>query len=199
MADAPEAERGGLLSGAAGLAGRLLGLPGATEAADAREGAPDSSFAVLHGLYWLCANLAAERPLCLLVDDAHWVDPPSLRYLAFLLPRLEELGVALVVAARPGEAGPGLALLEGIAGDPATSLLAPSPLGEGSVRRLLSDGLGREPDGAFAAACHRATGGNPFLVGQLVQALAEDDVVPDAASAARVESLGARSAGPISA
>ena len=27
-----------------------------------------------HGLYWLCANLAAERPLALIVDDAHWAD-----------------------------------------------------------------------------------------------------------------------------
>ena len=37
---------------------------------------PDASFAVLHGLYWLCANLAAAGPLCLIVDDAHWADAP---------------------------------------------------------------------------------------------------------------------------
>ena len=68
------------------------------------EGAPssgvDSSFAILHGLYWLC-NLAADGPLCLVVDDAHWADPASLRYLAFLLTRLEELDAALMVATRP--------------------------------------------------------------------------------------------------
>ena len=56
--------------------------------------APDPSFAVLHGLYWLCANLAADRPMALVVDDAHWADGASLRFLAFLLPRLEELHVA---------------------------------------------------------------------------------------------------------
>ena len=65
----------------------------------------DPSFAILHGLYWLCANLAATGPLCLVVDDAHWADAASLRYLAFLLTRLEELDVALVVATRPREAG----------------------------------------------------------------------------------------------
>ena len=71
----------------------------------------DPSFAILHGLYWLCANLAAAGPLCLVVDDAHWADAPSLRYLAFLLTRLEELDVALVVATRPREAGTDAELL----------------------------------------------------------------------------------------
>ena len=36
--------------------------------------ATDTSFAVLHGLYWLVANLAARRPLLIAVDDAHWAD-----------------------------------------------------------------------------------------------------------------------------
>jgi hypothetical protein len=48
-------------------------------------------FTVLHGLYWLCANLAARRPLLLAVDDAHWCDESSLRFLAYLQRRLEGL------------------------------------------------------------------------------------------------------------
>ena len=57
----------------------------------AAQPAGDSSFAVLHGLYWLVANLAASRPLLIAVDDAHWADEPSLRWLAYLAPRLEGL------------------------------------------------------------------------------------------------------------
>ena len=44
----------------------------------------DRLFARFHGLHWLCARLAEERPLALLVDDAHWADEHSLRFLAYL-------------------------------------------------------------------------------------------------------------------
>ena len=111
LANASELERADLLQGAAGVAAGLLGLPGAPAADGPPASAVDPSFAILHGLYWLCANLAAAGPLCMVVDDAHWADAPSLRYLAFLLTRLEELDVALVVATRPREAGTDAELL----------------------------------------------------------------------------------------
>src|SRR4029079_3623835 len=50
----------------------------------AEPGGGGSDFAALHGLYWVVLNLAAERPLVLAVDDLHWADRPSLRYLAYL-------------------------------------------------------------------------------------------------------------------
>ena len=91
LAGSPDRERARLLDGPPGVAARLLDLPGLADRAGPV--APDPSFAVLHGLYWLCANMAAERPLALVVDDAHWADRASLRFLAFLLPRLAELPV----------------------------------------------------------------------------------------------------------
>ena len=124
LAEAPARARDDLLQGPAGVAGRLLGLPGARRAR-ARSPAPDASFTVLHGLYWLCANLAAERPLVLTVDDAHWADAPSLRFLAFLLPRLEELPLALVVATRPEAEGAAAPLLALLLADPLARRAAP--------------------------------------------------------------------------
>src|SRR5262249_12838667 len=56
--------------------------------------APDRSFAVLHGLYWLACNLASSKPVLLVVDDAHWADEPSLRWLAYLATRLEGLSIS---------------------------------------------------------------------------------------------------------
>ena len=49
--------------------------------------------AALHGLYWLAANTAARQPLLIAVDDAHWADMPSLRWLAYLAVRVEDLPV----------------------------------------------------------------------------------------------------------
>ena len=97
LAAAGEGERAALLAGPAAavrplLAGEVSGQP-----------AGDSSFAVLHGLYWLVVNLAARRPLLIAVDDAHWADEPSLRWLAYLAPRLEGLAAGMLVALRQGD------------------------------------------------------------------------------------------------
>ena len=57
--------------------------------------------AIVHGLYRLTANLAARRPLALFVDDAHWADGASLRFLAYLCGRLHDLPVLLVRRGAP--------------------------------------------------------------------------------------------------
>jgi len=75
-----------LLEGPPGVAQGSSACPGPTARSASLRGRPDPSFAMLHGLYWLFANLAAEQPMALVVDDAHWVDSGSLRFLAFLLP-----------------------------------------------------------------------------------------------------------------
>ena len=141
LSEAPARIRDDLLQGPAGVAGRLLGLPGALpEGSEGQVAAPDASFTVLHGLYWLCANLAGDRPLVVTVDDAHWADAPSLRFLAFLLPRLEELSLALVVATRPEAEGAAAPLLGLLLADPLARVLRPAPLSASAVGRLIEEG-----------------------------------------------------------
>src|SRR5215468_9230110 len=91
-----------LFDGAARLAARVF------DRAEAGPVEDDAPYAAMHGLYWLVANLAAERPLVIAVDDAHWSDAPSLRWLAHLAARIEALPVALLAAARDGPDGPPL-------------------------------------------------------------------------------------------
>jgi DNA-binding CsgD family transcriptional regulator len=190
LAAASATQQARWLDGAAGRAARLLGLPGAGAPPPATDGAADPSFAVLHGLYWLCAQLAGEGPVCLLVDDAQWADPASLRYLAFLLPRLEELPVTVLLAVRAGEEGPARPLLTALAADPAAELVEPLPLSQRAVGQLLSSELGELPATAMAADCHRATGGVPFLVEQLARQLAEKDADSPGAGPRPVEAMG---------
>src|SRR5436190_2436742 len=63
LAGAGEEERAELFAGAAGLAAPLFGDSALAEAPAGAE----VSFAVLHGLYWLAANVAYARPSLLLV------------------------------------------------------------------------------------------------------------------------------------
>jgi DNA-binding CsgD family transcriptional regulator len=190
LAEAGPGPRERLLQGPARRAADLLGLPGG----DPREvlAAPDPGFAVLHGLYWLCANLAAEHPLLVVVDDAHWADASSLRFLAFLRSRVAELPIAMILALRPDETGQAGELLAVLAGDAEAALVRPGALSEAAVGRLLAARLASQPAHEFVAAAARATGGTPFLVEQLARAFADEGIAPSAAAAPRVEELGAR-------
>ena len=152
----------------------------------------DASFAALHGLYWLTLNLAAERPLLLEIDDLHWCDRPSLRFLAYLVRRLEGQPVLVSASVRTGDAPTDAALMAEIANDPATAHVRPGPLSEEAVGELVAKRLGAEPDAAFRQACHGTTGGNPLLVRQLLNALETDHVRPDAAHADVVRAIGSR-------
>jgi DNA-binding CsgD family transcriptional regulator len=195
LADATKKERAFLLQGAAGVAASILALPGAPALESARPVGVDPSFAILHGLYWLCVNLAADGPVCLSVDDAHWADSPSLRYLAFLLTRLQELNVALVVATRPRDAGGDAELLSTLTTERDAEVIRLRPLTRAAVGRLIEARLDGDADPVFVDACLRATRGTPFLMHELVDALAETGVGPSAHEAQQVERIGARTIG----
>jgi DNA-binding CsgD family transcriptional regulator/tetratricopeptide (TPR) repeat protein len=196
LAEASEAERADLLQAAAGEAACLLGLPGASPVDGRPSSDVDPSFAILHGLYWLCANLAAVDPLCVVVDDAHWADTSSLRYLAFLVTRLEELDVALVAATRPREVGTDAELLATVTTDPSSEVIRLPPLTSTGVARLVESRLGGLPDPAFVDACLRATGGTPFLLSQFLEALSERGIAPTAEAARDLEGIAVQTVGP---
>jgi len=100
LASVPGARQRSLLSGGARFAVPAIGHAVVSAGGEARAADP---FSVMHGLYWLTVNLSAAHPVLVCVDDAHWADVPSLRWLAYLARRLEGARVALVVAARPAE------------------------------------------------------------------------------------------------
>jgi DNA-binding CsgD family transcriptional regulator len=183
-------ERAAALAGPAAQAAAALGLDGAVESPDG--GGEDRAFALLHGLYWLMANLAATRPVLVCVDDVHWADPPSLRFLVYLARRLEGLGVLMLVTARSGEQGADPQLLHELLADPAAEMVSPRPLSADAARELLGKLLGDDVALAFAEACHEVTSGNPFLLRQLADAVRADGVAPKAMGAERVRALGPR-------
>jgi DNA-binding CsgD family transcriptional regulator len=173
VAQLPEADLAELLTGAAELATPLF-----EPMQLANEGPPEVSLAMLHGLYWLTANASARRPLLITVDDLHWCDPPSLRWLAYLLPRLEGLDVALIVTLRSSEPGEDPALVGQIVSDPLGTVLRPAPLTAEAVARLARETLSADTDADFSLACFEATGGNPLLVHELLNAVGAEGLDP---------------------
>jgi DNA-binding CsgD family transcriptional regulator len=175
-----DAERERFFSGSAGLAAPLVleGTP-----------VPEGLTASLHGLYWLSANLAEERPLMLSIDDAHWCDPSTMRFLVYLAQRIEELPMTVVLAVATGHPPEPDPLLAELRAHRATTILRPRPLSLEAVKRALRDSLlpGAEP--LFARACHEATAGNPLLLGELALELSLRDVEPEDANADAVFAL----------
>jgi DNA-binding CsgD family transcriptional regulator len=149
--------------------------------------APDALFSRLHGLFWLCAELTAEGPLVLVVDDAQWADPGSLAFIAFLRTRLADVPLMLAVATRP-VAAPDPALAEVLA-DPAALALRPRPLSDDAVRRWAELLLGSPPDDTFTATCHATTGGNPLWLRELLREASAEGLPPNARGAARLGDL----------
>src|SRR5215468_4645912 len=186
---APEL-RAELLSGPAALIGSLFGASGPAGSQDA---AAEGSFAIIHGLYWLAANVALHRPTLLAIDDLHWADTPSLRWLLYLTRRLEGVPLLVVAGTRPPEGeGHDPILVAELIADPEAAAIRPRPLGRASIAVLARALHGLEPDGAFCAALETATGGNPLFVGAVLDAVAREGTSPTAERAARLLEIGAQ-------
>ena len=188
LASASAEEKANMLAGAAGLSRTVfdpanLGV----------EAASDSSLATLHGLFWLTANLADRRALLIAIDDLHWCDPASLRWLAYVLPRIEGLPVLIVVGLRPAELDAAdVALLAQLTTDPLATVLRPAALSERATGRLLAGLVSVDADDSFIATLHEASGGNPLLVRELANSVAAEGLAPLAENAPRLHELGSR-------
>ena len=164
---AAPAEREALLGGAAKDAATALGI-----AADGAEG--DASLRSLHGLYWLAANLTGRGPLVLCVDDLHWADRSSLRWLLYTAPRLAGLPLGVVMTTRAAEPDAEQDLLDGLTLDDSATVVRLGPLSQTAVGVLVDTSLSGPTVPAFEAACHHTTGGNPLLVRELLRELASE-------------------------
>ena len=135
----------------------------------------------------LLEQLAAAKPLVLVLDDLHWADPASVDLLVALLHRPPAAGVLIAVAARPRQLPPRLAgALDRAHRDGALTRLALGAVTREEARELI---------GPRADAVYDETGGNPFYLEQLARAGAEGSApmagvdVPPMVSAALGEEL----------
>ncbi|MBD3929998.1 tetratricopeptide repeat protein [Streptomyces chumphonensis] len=149
----------------------------------------DHLYSALHGLYWLCRNLARERPLLLLIDDADCADVESLRFVNYVANRLEGSGILLVLSC--GQSGPADTrdLITSASVLPSASHAVLAPLSPEAVRRRIAERLGREPHAGFSAACLATTGGNPLHLEELLKELHRHGLAPVDSTAEQVPLL----------
>ncbi|MPZ29151.1 MAG: AAA family ATPase [Micromonosporaceae bacterium] len=124
-----------------------------------RSGPAPEPFLVALATLSLLAQVARDRPVLCLVDDAHWADPASLDALTVSARRFATEPIALVLAARPDAARPV---------DPVG--LFDLPLGgldRAATRVLLAGQSRRRRSVAEQAALLAMTGGNPLAIREL--------------------------------
>ncbi len=164
----------GLLELLRPLLGDLSGVP--ERQAEALSGAlgigppvPGDRFLIGAATLSLLAATAEAAPVCVIVDDAHWLDGESLDALLFAVRRLDADAVATLIATRP-EAP----LIESVSD---IEVLELSRLNAAGTTELAESRLGRRLNSQDAARVFAITRGNPLAVievGTSAEALAFD-------------------------
>ena len=126
----------------------------------------------------------------LIVDDLHWADEPSLRWLGYLARRLDRLSLFVIAAARPPEQARTPTLVTEILADPLATVIRPAALGQESAATLAQMPFGLQPDEVFAAALRDASDGNPLYLAAILDAVARQQIAPTAEQAPRLLELG---------
>ncbi|MGC9537256.1 ATP-binding protein [Streptomyces sp. UG1] len=165
------------------IAGPALGI---TEPGE-RQADPQG---VCDGLVAAVRRLARrDWPLVLLVDDAHWADQETLRWLAAFAERLAEQSVLVMVARRPGEtAGDGARHLDAVAaaGSSVATLSALTPQATAGLTRAT---LGPHADAPFCREVWAVTGGNPYETVELLAKVHDSEYEPTEAAAGELRAL----------
>lgn len=184
LAEMPGAQRDGLTEG---VPQRVLALDQpVTDVTERREA---DHLAVSHGVFAVLAAAVETQPALLAIDDLHWADNASVELLLYILHRLDELQIAVLLTRRPtAEENPADPLAH-VAAHPKVRVENLAPLGREAIGKLIGDVLGPDVEPDIAEVCRTATAGNPFFVQELLRALAEERGLSSDQLRARARSL----------
>jgi DNA-binding CsgD family transcriptional regulator/tetratricopeptide (TPR) repeat protein len=127
-----------------------------------RKSGPDERYRAHRAVRALLELLARDRPLVLVLDDAHWADGASIELLGALLRREADAPVLFAIAFRPGQAPVRLRAALAVSG---VERIVLGQLSEREASMLLGD-----LDPQSISEIYRHGGGNPFYLEQLARA-----------------------------
>ncbi|MCC3575620.1 MAG: AAA family ATPase [Microcoleus sp. PH2017_40_RAT_O_B] len=124
----------------------------------------------------------AEHPLVIFLDDLQWADSASLNLMQLLLGNSESKYLLLIGAYRDNEVNPTHPLVQAIeqiakTGTPVNNIVL-QPLDFGNVCELIADTItANDKVRLLAELIFHKTGGNPFFITQLLQALYQENLL----------------------
>jgi len=154
---------------------------GATTQGEREEG-EDALYSLLQGMYGICRDASLRSPQLLLVDDAQWIDTESARFINYLVNRLENHKILVVLAVTRGAHEPVQDLLMAVCGSPVAVLTRLAPLSKEAVRRRITERLGSGVHDGVLHACFDLTEGNPLHLAELLDQMIGLGLTPDESS-----------------
>jgi len=180
--DAPETQRdklAGLLTGepeehaaAVSLLGGLIGIP---SDAPAVKPMPPVMLReqLLSMLVRQIALLSAHRPLCLVIEDLHWLDPTSRELLDRIVTGLDDHRLMVLLTTRDGFEAPWVSGRD-------TTVLRLVPLAAGDVAGMVQSLFrGRPAPPSLGQIIARRTDGVPLFVEEVALSLLQAETLPD--------------------
>ncbi|WP_407989057.1 ATP-binding protein [Kitasatospora sp. CMC57] len=150
---------------------------------------------VRDGLDFVLTQLVQRRaPLAVIVDDLHWADLESLRWIAAFAVRARELPVLLVFACRDEFPDDALAFHQSIVGR-ADRRHELRPLQPASVASLVRASLGDAAEDAFCRHVWAVTAGNPYETTALLREIRDQRLDPVEENSGQLRELAAEAMG----
>ena len=120
------------------------------------------------------AALSQSKPVLMIFEDVHWIDPTSLEALNRAIERIRTLGVLLIVTYRPEFEPPWI-------GQPHVTTLTVNRLGQREIAAMIDDVTGNKPlPGSIRLDIIERTDGIPLFVEEMTKAVLEAESEGDA-------------------
>jgi class 3 adenylate cyclase/predicted ATPase len=150
----------------------LLSLPTGTAVSDMNLSPQRKKERTLESLLGLLEDLSRKRPVLMVFEDVHWIDPTSRESLDLTIERIRRLPVLLIITFRPefSEAWSGAAHVS-------TLLLNRLDAGEGTI--LAQTVAGKPLPSEVVANIADRTDGVPLFVEELTRAVVESGLLRD--------------------
>ena len=128
---------------------------------------------VIEGIVGTLDRLTADGALLIALEDLHWADPATRRFVGTLLHASHAGRLCLVLTYQPDQLHrrhPAASFLDGLAGMDDVELIDLIPFTPDEIADLAEAASGERPSAAFLAALVEGSRGNPLQAGQLLEA-----------------------------